>query len=182
MRTCNKCGLAKPETEFYASQIDQATGERKGDGLRRVCKDCTKQHQKQWFDGLTDSRKRVIKKRRVRQVGEWNKKNPLYQKAAKANLHARRLGAAGVVTGKEVIAVWRTFGGKCWCCGCDADQLDHYRPLNKVAGGKNTADNVRPICQECNQKRSHQWHGDAVARKEAALLKMIKQLLKGAAE
>ena len=41
---------------------------------------------------------------------------------------------------------------------------------------------LRPICRECNQKRSHQWHGLRQARLEADLLKKIKVLLHGAAE
>ena len=67
--------------------------------------------------------------------------------------------------------------GKCWTCGCIATQLDHVRPINRKAGGTNTADNIRPICQECNQKRSHGWHGDAIAEQEASLLKQIKEVI-----
>jgi len=48
--------------------------------------------------------------------------------------------------------------------------------------GHDPADNLRPICRECNQKRSHFWHGDELAEKEAAMLKQIKNLLHGAAE
>jgi len=65
----------------------------------------------------------------------------------------------------------------CWCCGRDAAEVDHFRPINKHGGGTNTADNIRPICRECNQKRSHKWHGEAVAKKESKLLKALKELL-----
>jgi 5-methylcytosine-specific restriction endonuclease McrA len=63
-------------------------------------------------------------------------------------------------------------------CGYDATQLDHYRPINKDAGGTNTADNVRPACKDCNHKRSHRWHGEELATREAEMLKQLKELLK----
>jgi len=47
------------------------------------------------------------------------------------------------------------------------------------AGGTNTPDNIRPICRECNHKRSQQWRGNAMAEQEANLLKQIKILLHG---
>ena len=94
---------------------------------------------------------------------------------------ARRVGAKGKVSGKDVLAVWKMYGNRCWCCGQAATEIDHYRPINKKAGGTNTKDNLRPICRECNQKRSHFWHGDDVAVKEAGLLKRLKELLQGEA-
>lgn len=104
-------------------------------------------------------------------------KRPFYQKAAKANLHAKRVGASGTITEQEVSDVWQAWKGLCWCCGCEASEVDHFRPINKTGGGTNTADNIRPICRECNQKRSHKWHGEAIANKEAKMLKALKELL-----
>lgn len=33
------------------------------------------------------------------------------------------------------------------------------------------------LSRECNQKRSHEWHGEAVAIKEAKLLRKLKRML-----
>jgi len=162
--------------------MDKATGRRKGDGLRRVCKACTAKQQREYIASLPAGKRDAIRKKRVKQVKAWNKNNPAYQKAAKANLHAKRVGAKGKVSGKDVIGVWDKYGDRCWCCGHKATEIDHYRPINKESGGTNTADNLRPICRECNQKRSHFWHGDEIANKEAELLKQIKNLIHGAAE
>ena len=182
MRQCSKCSKAKPERDFSSSQMDKATGRRKGDGLRRVCKACTAKQQREYIASLPAGKRDAIRKKRVKQVKAWNKNNPAYQKAAKANLHAKRVGAKGKVSGKDVIGVWDKYGDRCWCCGHKATEIDHYRPINKESGGTNTADNLRPICRECNQKRSHFWHGDEIANKEAELLKQIKNLIHGAAE
>ena len=182
MRKCNKCGEAKQDKDFSPSQMDKATGCRKGDGLRRVCKDCTALRQRKYIASLPAAKRDAVRKTRVKQVKAWNKNNPAYQKAAKANLHAKRVGAKGKVSGKDVIAVWEKYGDRCWCCGSEATEIDHYRPINKKSGGTNTADNLRPICRECNQKRSHFWHGDDIATREANLLKQIKNLLHGEAE
>ena len=182
MRKCNKCGETKQEKDFSPAQMDKQTGRRKGDGLRRVCKDCTALRQRKYIASLPMKKRDAIRRRRIPQVALWNKNNPAYQKAAKANLHAKRVGAAGKVRGKDVLTVWKTYGNRCWCCGCEATEIDHYKPINKAAGGTNTADNLRPICRECNQKRSHFWHGDEIAAKEAELLKQIKNLLHGEAE
>jgi len=182
MRKCNKCGKAKPEEGFSPSQMDNQTGQRKGDGLRRVCKDCTAKQQREYIASLPVKKRDAVRRKRVRQVKLWNKNNPAYQKAAKANLHAKRVGASGKVSGRDVLAVWEKYGKRCWCCGYEATEIDHYRPINKESGGTNTADNLRPICRECNQKRSHFWHGDEIAEKEAAMMKQIKNLLHGEAE
>ena len=180
MRKCNKCGKHKDETAFSPSPyVDKQTGLRRGDGLRWVCKACTALRQRKYIASLPPDKKETVRKRRVKQIREYNKAHPCYQKAGKANQHAKRVGADGKVRGVDVIAVWDEYDGKCWCCGYDATEIDHYRPINKKAGGTNTADNIRPICRECNQKRSHFWHGDAVAIKEAKLLKQLKKLLLG---
>ena len=56
------------------------------------------------------------------------------------------------------------------------------RPINNVACGTNTPDNIRPICAECNQKRDHGWYGEQIAMREAAMLKQIKELIHGRSE
>ena len=83
---------------------------------------------------------------------------------------------------QDVADCWEKWNGMCWVCGMDADQMDHFRPINSGAGGTNTPDNIRPICKECNQKRDHGWHGEQIAVREAAMLKQIKELIHGSSE
>jgi 5-methylcytosine-specific restriction endonuclease McrA len=175
-KTCNKCQTAKPLDQFHKSQRGKS-GQRWGDGYRCVCKACANAKQLAWLASLPDERRRAIRKRHNQKTREWDRRNPHAVKASKANLHAKRVGASGRVSAKDVEAAWKQWGGKCWVCGFLATELDHYRPINGNGGGANTADNIRPICRECNQKRSHKWHGDEIAVKEAALLKRVKSLL-----
>jgi 5-methylcytosine-specific restriction endonuclease McrA len=177
MKTCRGCGQSKPSNAFYPSQWIPGSTRRRGDGLRAFCKLCEQNKRRVHFRSLSKERQAEIRATRNRSNRKWDKKRPFYIKASKANLHAQRVGATGVVTEQEVADVWRAWKGLCWCCGQDAAKVDHFRPINQTGGGTNTKDNIRPICRECNQKRSHKWHGEAIAMKEAKMLKRLKALL-----
>jgi len=177
MKTCSRCKEEKPLAEFLKSKKNPKTGKRYGDGRRPVCKACAQAGWMKWRDLMSEQERRAFMDDRAAKQKAWDKKRPFYQKAAKANLHARRVGASGMVTEQEVSTMWREWKGLCWCCGYEATEVDHFRPLNKCGGGENTPYNLRPICRECNQKRSHRWHGEAIANKEATMLKALKELL-----
>lgn len=177
MKTCTKCNEEKPLSAFLKSKKNPKTGKRYGDGRRPVCKACAQADWMKWRSLMSEQERRAFMDDRAAKQKAWDKKRPHYQKAAKANLHARRVKASGVVSEQEVAAVWYEWNGLCWCCGCEATEVDHFRPINRAGGGTNTADNIRPICRECNQKRSHKWHGETIANKEAKMLKALKELL-----
>ncbi len=65
MKTCTKCGLELPESEFYKRK-------RSPDGLSYQCKMCTKKRQKPWYE---KNKKRI--KERLRQYYEENKERIL---------------------------------------------------------------------------------------------------------
>lgn len=180
MKTCKRCGKTKKPDEFFKSQFTKDRSRRTGDGLRAVCIACTLEHERKRRATWSEKQKAARAKMQHAYARKWDAAHPHAEKAISANFHARRLGAPGRVSERDVALAWRRDGGLCWVCGETATQLDHVRPINRTAGGTNTADNIRPICRECNQKRSHGWHGKDVAVKEAALLKQIKLLLKGA--
>ena len=73
----------------------------------------------------------------------------------------------GCMCGHRWISVWQ-YGHweNCPACGRNA-----YRQ------GKYQKPTPAQICRECNQKRSHMWHGAEIAKKEAELLRQIKTLL-----
>ena len=166
-KTCRKCGHDKHESDFYFTRGRP----------RAICKACWLKGDKRRQEGVPpEVRAKHLAGERQR-VKSWREKFPEYRKSQEANQRAARLGAMGRITPSDVLAAWQKWHGKCWVCGDHATQLDHVRPINKQAGGTNTADNIRPICGECNHKRSRLWFGMNKAEQEAVLLKEIKSML-----
>ena len=174
MKRCKQCGKSKPYDAYFKSGFLADGKTRKGDGRRCVCKACVAEARRKRMAAWSEGEREVARNRSA----QWRERKPHHYRAHHANLQAKRRGANGVVTAEDVHNAWERWGGKCWICVDDATQVDHFRPINKQAGGTNTADNIRPICADCNHKRSHRWHGADLAEREATLLKQIKELLK----
>ena len=174
-KTCKDCGRRLPETKF------QLSSPRKDGSRGRIgsCNACRWKQRKEAMKSWPKEKQRAETERWKRGARAWDKRNPHSMKARHCNLHAKRLCADGRLTMDDVTRVWNRWSGRCWVCGFPATEIDHVQPLNSNAGGTNTPDNIRPICRECNQKRSHKWHGIEVAKKEAMLLKQIKHILNG---
>ena len=168
-KRCSGCGQLLPMGSFYKSPH--------GDGRRARCGPCHVKDQRAAFEKLPkeiQQRLRLLNHLRAR---KWDKKHPFSKKARRLNRRAQLAAVSGRLTERDVMAAWNAYESKCWICGCPATDTDHYRPTNKASGGTNTADNIRPICSACNQKRSHVWRGDAIAKKEAEILKTLAMLL-----
>jgi len=176
MKRCQCCKKVKILEDFPLAH-KRKDGTRRGDGYRSVCKACDNVKAKKLRSTWSHERRLKAKIRQREQIRRWDAEHPYATKAAKANLHAKRVGAVGRVSAKDVESAWLRYDGKCWVCGFKATELDHYRPINGKSGGTNTADNILPICRECNQKRSHLWHGEVIAKKEAEMLRDLKILL-----
>lgn len=69
------------------------------------------------------------------------------------NRRARRLNNGGTITAEEWNDVLNKYGNKCICCGREDVRLtlDHVVPL--FSGGRNSVDNVQPLCRSCNSKK-----------------------------
>jgi 5-methylcytosine-specific restriction endonuclease McrA len=65
---------------------------------------------------------------------------------------------AGTVSAATKRAIWDAHDGRCYICHGDAEQYDHVQPL--AAGGKTTADNLRPVCSGCNARKGDEWPVD----------------------
>ena len=52
---------------------------------------------------------------------------------------------------KLMASVFSVLGNKCLYCGRPADTLDHVIPI--AWGGTNDAENMQPICRNCNSKK-----------------------------
>jgi len=177
MKTCTVCKETKPLDKFYASQLNKAGTKRDGDGRRAQCIECCIKKEIARREQWTDDQKRKRNRLQRGYIRKWEKRHPFSTKVRRLNARAKRLGVSGRVRYSELVAVWNRHDGKCWVCGFPATEIDHYRPVNRKSGGTNTADNILPICRECNQKRSHLWHGEVIAMKEAEMLKGLKGLL-----
>jgi len=63
--------------------------------------------------------------------------------------------------GSHTIAEWRAIledaGHACLACGrTDLPlQKDHVQPISR--GGSNTADNLQPLCPDCNRLKGARW-------------------------
>lgn len=170
-KRCPSCGATKDLSDFPLGSI-RRDGSRYGCGRAAHCKSCQSSRMRKLRAAMSAEQKACVAEKEK----EWRRNHPHALRARWANQRANEVGSSGFLTEKDVTDCWDNYRGKCWVCGDIADQLDHYRPINKHGGGTNTADNIRPICRECNQKRSHRWFGDSVARKEATLLRKLKAL------
>ena len=99
-------------------------------------------------------------------VREWRRNNPERVKAQRhrqsqaarnANENARRArkrGAGGVYTSKDVARIFELQRGKCPVCRVTLDSKfhrDHIVPLAR--GGTNHPDNIQLLCAHCNQTK-----------------------------
>jgi len=176
MKNCRKCGQDKPLAEFPLSQF-RKDGTRQGDGHRAVCKKCDNAYSRERKKAMSKTEEASRRKYHADYCRRYRRRKPWVGKDRTANTRAGQLGLGGRITQRDVLEAWQQWDGCCWVCGSAAEELDHFRPINHEAGGTNTADNIRPICRDCNHKRSHRWHGENTAMTEAGLLKKLKQML-----
>lgn len=176
-KQCSKCHENKRLSAFGPSDWNKARTKRQGDGHRQECKACQRERKRQSRGRWTPERTKAASVRQQEIARQWDSEHPHSLRARRSNLSAKRRGAKDVLTEKDVALVWDRFGGKCWVCGRTATEVDHYRTLNKAAGGTNTPDNIRPVCRYCNQRRLHQWRGVEFAEKEAKALRELQDKL-----
>jgi 5-methylcytosine-specific restriction endonuclease McrA len=166
VKECIGCHQIKPANEFYESQFS--------DGLRASCKACVINRQ-------ASIRSTWSEHGRAKQrawTADHAIRHPLAGKARGANRRAIQTGALGTVTEVELVQLFEKNGWRCWICGDEATEPDHFIPINKAAGGTNDISNIRPACSDCNYKRSRKRLDEATALREAALLRQLKELLR----
>lgn len=108
MKSCSKCGMAKPLSDF-------GNEFKKKDGKKPFCKPCGKIIRKASYD--SDPQKAI------RKTQAWKAKNP---ERANRYLRENRI--------KKRKAVIAGYGGKCTCCGEDNEV---FLTLEHVNGGGN---------------------------------------------
>jgi hypothetical protein len=87
---------------------------------------------------------------------EWQRLNPERSKALGAKYRARRMGASGNHTAKDVAHIRDLQDNCCRYCGVSLEapiiaHLDHFIPLSR--GGSNSPDNLAWSCGFCNTSK-----------------------------
>ena len=71
------------------------------------------------------------------------------------NQRAKRHSCEGVLTIYDWIDLKNKYNNTCLCCGKQEPEIkltrDHIVPL--TLGGKNTVDNIQPLCKPCNSRK-----------------------------
>jgi 5-methylcytosine-specific restriction endonuclease McrA len=81
--------------------------------------------------------------------------HPEKKRAKENNRKARIYGNGGRYTDREWIELCAAYDNRCLCCGEKTKlTVDHVVPVSK--GGRNSIDNIQPLCQSCNSKKGRQ--------------------------
>lgn len=108
-------------------------------------KDKTKEYgRRNW----TEHRDEILK-----YIRNWHKLNPSKNQVYGNNRRVRKLSNGGTFSSDEWIMLCNKYGNKCLCCERTDVKLtvDHVIPI--VKGGRNSIDNIQPLCKSCNSKK-----------------------------
>ncbi len=90
--------------------------------------------------------------------GRWERNNPDYIRTKNARRRAKTSQATGCYTQVEWRVLKKRYGFRCLCCDKPENEepltADHIVPLSK--GGRNSIDNIQPLCLSCNSKKGVQ--------------------------
>jgi 5-methylcytosine-specific restriction endonuclease McrA len=158
VKTCAKCKLEKPFTEF-------AIDARRKSGVRGRCKACESEDRSSLI--AIDPEKYRASKAKYRlnnkdAASECDRRYYIKNKEASAakcrTRRSRKLGAEGLHTAKDINQLFNYQRGLCANCetkllksGKNKFHADHIRPLSK--GGSNDKYNLQCLCPTCNLKK-----------------------------
>lgn len=155
-KKCTQCKEDKFIIDFSFTQ--------KGKYLSSICKPCMAKRTKEYYrlnkkkisDNAKEKRKNpsFIKANRER-VREWVSNNierhRELHKIRESKRRARLLGK-GSFSLEEWNSLCSKYDNRCLCCGeLKMLTIDHVVPV--VMGGRNTIDNIQPLCMACNSRK-----------------------------
>jgi 5-methylcytosine-specific restriction endonuclease McrA len=177
MKTCCRCKQSHSFSNFTRKSSTK-------DGLRKECKDCVRKdsqkfqannpnHNKeaglarrkanpQWYKDYRENNKERIAQQRLEYreqnptaYADWCKAHP-DKTAEYANRYRTKLLANTVnhFTAQEWLDLCEKYDNKCLACKRTDVKLtvDHVIPISKL--GSNSIDNIQPLCQPCNSRKS----------------------------
>jgi 5-methylcytosine-specific restriction endonuclease McrA len=117
------------------------------------------QKKKEWHEAHKESENRKSRKNMHR----WVQENPARHLTHCRNYRARKSNAEGAHTSDQWKAL-KTFFQACPCCGKKKRlTLDHIIPL--AWDGRNSLDNLQPLCKKCNSEKGDRYAADYRPRK-----------------
>lgn len=130
--------MEKPESDFYKKAGTSI--------LRSHCKLCHTAEGTAWRRKNKESSRRYVK--------EWLSRNPRYSSYAGAKRRAREYGVQNDLTLAQWEQIFGEYEGRCaYCLNEPATDIEHIHPM--LSGGPNTANNVVPACELCNNRKTH---------------------------
>lgn len=156
MKTCSRCQLEKPLSEFWKSRSGRTR-----DGYKGECKECAKARRREWAKKNREveaeyQRDKYAKdpERYIKAAQEWAAQNPekvrAYSRKSEAARRARKSEAW--VEDVDPATVFERDKGICGICQRAVDpqdyHIDHTIPL--VKGGMHSYANVQLAHPHCN--------------------------------
>lgn len=118
------------------------------------------EYNKKYRDNNRDKVRLSVRKSQIKNIDRvkesirsWFKNNPGKIKEYGQNRRARLLSAEGTFSDKEWEELLRKYDYSCLKCGRKDVKLtlDHVVPLSE--GGRNSIDNIQPLCGACNSSK-----------------------------
>lgn len=164
LRTCYKCKIEKPLSEFPRNRTKRG-------GYESRCKVCARKAVREYY--AEHREERLVYARKYRQghpdkvyevkrkwraenpnreksrVAEWKRDNPERVASYKHHRRAMKLENGGEFTKEEWENLCEKHGNRCLRCGKKRKlTVDHVLPIS--LGGSNDISNLQPLCKDCN--------------------------------
>jgi 5-methylcytosine-specific restriction endonuclease McrA len=163
LKTCTKCGLEKPITEFGKHKL-------MNDGFRNDCKSCRKTYynknceyikskSSEYKRNNPDVNYRHCKQYRLNHTEDdnkrkrkWEKLHPEYMAEKRRKRRATKLKVFENYTRDDELYTKELFNSKCANCNSRDDLcIDHHNPL--YLGNALTRSNAVVLCRKCNSSK-----------------------------
>lgn len=158
-RVENREKLSEQDRAWVAANPDKVKAKQRKYYLRHA-KEMI-ERAKRYYEAHTNLRKKYNQEYRLKNIEKEKERDKInkqnnrerYRAYAK-DRRAQKNGSSAKVTAQEWEEIKSRYDYKCLCCGRSNVSLtqDHVVPLKMK--GEHTANNIQPLCQSCNSKKS----------------------------